>query len=108
MRSPLAPVEPKPAASVVLVRTASAGSPEPIEVYMIRRRRSMKFLGGYFAVPGRKVDSEDGPPAAVARRRGAAGVGPPMIFPPLHTAPPPALLVGAPPAPLHAGRVLLP
>jgi len=80
MSSPLAPVEPKPAASVVLVRAASAGSPEPIEVYMIRRRRSMKFLGGYYAFPGGKVDPEDGSPAAVARCRGLASVDPETIF----------------------------
>src|SRR5213596_356361 len=64
------PVEPKPAASIVLVRPAPPESPEPIEVYMIRRRRSMKFLGGFYAFPGGKVDPEDGSPAALARCRG--------------------------------------
>jgi len=64
------PAVPKPAASVVLVRDASPGSPEPLEVYMIRRNRNMKFLGGYYAFPGGKVDAGDGGPAAVARCRG--------------------------------------
>ena len=81
MSSPVPPVEPKPAASVVLVRAASAGSPEPIEVYMIRRRRSMKFLGGFYAFPGGKVDPEDGSPAALARCRGLEGVDAETIFP---------------------------
>jgi 8-oxo-dGTP pyrophosphatase MutT (NUDIX family) len=64
------PVEPKPAASILLVREARAGAPEPLEVYMIRRNRSMKFLGGYYAFPGGRVDRADGSPAALARCRG--------------------------------------
>jgi 8-oxo-dGTP pyrophosphatase MutT (NUDIX family) len=61
---------PKPAASVVLVRNAPPGSPEPLEVYMIRRNRNMKFLGGYYAFPGGKVDPGDGVSEAVARCHG--------------------------------------
>src|SRR5213596_2971338 len=89
------PVEPKPAASIVLVRPAPPESPEPIEVYMIRRRRSMKFLGGYYAFPGGKVDPEDGSPAAVARCRGLASVDPETIFPGHDTAPALAFWVAA-------------
>ena len=59
------PVEPKPAASVLLVRPAADRS-EPIEVYMIRRNRGMKFLGGYYAFPGGKVDAGDGSAASGA------------------------------------------
>jgi len=70
--APTTPAVPKPAASVVLVRDASPGSPEPLEVYMIRRNRNMKFLGGYYAFPGGKVDPGDGLPEAVARCRGVA------------------------------------
>src|SRR6266699_2769777 len=58
------PVEPRPAASVIIVRDAAAGAAEPIEVYMIRRQRSMKFLGGFYAFPGGKVDPGDAAPAA--------------------------------------------
>src|SRR2546428_980269 len=70
MNLPSPPVEPKPAASVVLVRPSPSGAPEPIEVYMIRRQRSMKFLGGFYAFPGGKVDPADGSLAALARCRG--------------------------------------
>src|SRR5947199_8736836 len=37
---------------------------------MIRRNRGMKFLGGYYAFPGGKVDPADGEPTALARCRG--------------------------------------
>lgn len=52
------PVEPKPAASVVLVRPSSEGR-EPIEIYVIRRNQEMRFLGGFYAFPGGKVDAAD-------------------------------------------------
>jgi 8-oxo-dGTP pyrophosphatase MutT (NUDIX family) len=61
------PVEPKAAASVLLVRSARAGAPEPLEVWMIRRQKQMKFLGGYYAFPGGKVDVADATPEALAR-----------------------------------------
>jgi 8-oxo-dGTP pyrophosphatase MutT (NUDIX family) len=56
---PASPVEPKPAASVVIVRTSASGAPEPLEVWMVRRHESMKFLGGYYAFPGGRVDTAD-------------------------------------------------
>ena len=62
--------EPKPAASVVLVRAAPAGAPEPIEVYMVRRNQKMRFLGGYYAFPGGKVDTADCAPASLDRAHG--------------------------------------
>ena len=37
---------------------------------MIRRRKSMRFLGGFYAFPGGKVDPEDGAPEIFARCRG--------------------------------------
>jgi 8-oxo-dGTP pyrophosphatase MutT (NUDIX family) len=66
----MTPVEPKPAASVVLVRAAPADHPEPIEVYVIRRHAGMRFLGGYFAFPGGKVDPDDCRPETLARCHG--------------------------------------
>jgi 8-oxo-dGTP pyrophosphatase MutT (NUDIX family) len=61
-----APVEPRPAASVVIVREAAQGAAEPLEVWMIRRKQSMKFLGGYYAFPGGRVDAADGAAEALA------------------------------------------
>jgi 8-oxo-dGTP pyrophosphatase MutT (NUDIX family) len=60
------PVDPKPAASVIIVRDAPSGAPEPIEVYMIRRKKAMKFLGGFYAFPGGKVDPDDASATAFA------------------------------------------
>ena len=60
-------VEPKPAASVVLVRPGSA---EPVELYMIRRQEAMRFLGGFYAFPGGRVSPADATPETVARVRG--------------------------------------
>jgi 8-oxo-dGTP pyrophosphatase MutT (NUDIX family) len=67
-----APVEAKPASSVLLVRSTPPGAPEPLEVWMIRRQRSMKFLGGYYAFPGGKVDVADGAPETLTRGYGLA------------------------------------
>jgi 8-oxo-dGTP pyrophosphatase MutT (NUDIX family) len=74
------PAEPKPAASVLLVRDAPASTREPLEVYMIRRNRGMKFLGGYYAFPGGKVDPVDGSPAALARCRGVSAAEAEALF----------------------------
>ena len=60
---------PRPAASVLLVRD-SAASAGGLDVYMIRRNRGMKFLGGFYAFPGGKVDPADSDPAVLARVRG--------------------------------------
>ena len=60
------PVEPRPAASVVIVRESAAGAAEPLEVWMIRRHQTMKFLGGYYAFPGGRVDAADGTVEALA------------------------------------------
>jgi hypothetical protein len=40
------PAEPRPAASVMLVRPAPAGAAEPLEIYVIRRQEGMKFCTG--------------------------------------------------------------
>ena len=60
-------VSPRPAASVLLVRP---GQNAPLEVYMIRRQKSMRFLGGYYAFPGGKVDPGDAAPEIFTRCRG--------------------------------------
>jgi 8-oxo-dGTP pyrophosphatase MutT (NUDIX family) len=60
-------VEPRPAASVILVRP---GRTTPLECYLIRRARGMRFLAGYHAFPGGKVDLADRRPDALARTYG--------------------------------------
>jgi 8-oxo-dGTP pyrophosphatase MutT (NUDIX family) len=51
----LTAVTPRPAATVVLLRDASAG----LEVYVLRRLPSMAFAGGMQAFPGGAVDARD-------------------------------------------------
>jgi 8-oxo-dGTP pyrophosphatase MutT (NUDIX family) len=63
------PVVPRPAASVVLVRRGAASA---LECYLIRRAPGMRFLGGYYAFPGGKVDLADRRPEALARTHGLA------------------------------------
>jgi 8-oxo-dGTP pyrophosphatase MutT (NUDIX family) len=75
------PVDPRPAASVVIVREAAPGAPEPLEVWMIRRKKTMKFLGGYYAFPGGRVDVADAAPDAVACVRGLDVAAAADIFP---------------------------
>jgi 8-oxo-dGTP pyrophosphatase MutT (NUDIX family) len=65
-----APIVPRPAASALLVRP---GRGSPLEVFMIRRQQSMRFLGGYYAFPGGAVDPADRTPGAFARCRGLTG-----------------------------------
>jgi ribonuclease/clavin/mitogillin len=65
------PVEPRPAASVLLVR---AGRRAPVEVYMIRRQQSMRFLGGFYAFPGGRVDPGDATPEVFSRCHGVLPV----------------------------------
>lgn len=67
----MTPVVPKPAASVVLVREGAAA---PVEVYMIRRARTMRFLGGYYAFPGGKVEPADASAECFTRCRGLDAV----------------------------------
>lgn len=81
MSAPTVPVEPRPAASVVIVRESAPGAPEPLEVWMIRRKKTMKFLGGYYAFPGGRVDVGDGVPEALACVRGLDAPAASGIFP---------------------------
>src|SRR5919197_1261981 len=71
MPDPLVSVaDPRPAASGFIVRDALTGAPEPLEVYMIRRKQAMKFLGGFYAFPGGKVDADDASAAALGACHG--------------------------------------
>ncbi len=49
----------KPAATVMLLRNADAGS-ERIEVFMLRRTKAAAFAGGMYVFPGGKVEEADG------------------------------------------------
>jgi 8-oxo-dGTP pyrophosphatase MutT (NUDIX family) len=75
-------VEPKPAASVILVQAAAPGAAEPIEVYMIRRNKGMRFLGGFYAFPGGKVDPADATAASLACCHGLEPAAAEAVFRP--------------------------
>jgi ribonuclease/clavin/mitogillin len=68
-QTPTEPAVPRPAASVLLVRESQTNA-TGLDVYMIRRNRGMKFLGGYYAFPGGKVDAVDAEMDTLARVRG--------------------------------------
>jgi 8-oxo-dGTP pyrophosphatase MutT (NUDIX family) len=60
----VAPVTPRDAATVMLLRPAAAGHAEPdggagLQVYMLRRRSSMAFAAGAYVFPGGSVDASD-------------------------------------------------
>jgi len=102
-----APVDPKPAASVVLVRAAAPGAPEPLEVYMIRRNQAMRFLGGYYAFPGGKVDPADAAAESFARCHGLGAEDAARVLDPDVAAPPLAYWVTAVRELLEESGVLL-
>jgi 8-oxo-dGTP pyrophosphatase MutT (NUDIX family) len=66
---PDVPVEPRPAATVVLLRDTSAGP----EVLLLRRVRSSGFVPGAYVFPGGRVDADDSSPALEARLTGLDG-----------------------------------
>lgn len=52
-------MEPRDSATVMLVRPTVQHDGSGIEVYMLRRHRSMSFAAGAYAYPGGSVDSRD-------------------------------------------------
>jgi len=46
------------------------GQDAPLEVYMIRRQQNMRFLAGYYAFPGGKVEPQDAEPEILDRCHG--------------------------------------
>jgi 8-oxo-dGTP pyrophosphatase MutT (NUDIX family) len=52
-----APVTPKPAATVLVLR----GGDETLEVLMVQRHHGARFMGGVWVFPGGAVDQQDGP-----------------------------------------------
>src|SRR5919109_1396330 len=101
------PAQPRPAASVIIVRAAECGAAEPIEVYMIRRQWSMKFLGGFYAFPGGKVDPGDAASTVLAGCCGLDGSQAARCFPEQYGLPPLAFWVTAVRELLEESGVLL-
>lgn len=86
------PVAPRPAASVLLVRP---GGSSGVQVYMIRRAKDMRFLGGWYAFPGGKVDVGDAAPELLGRCRGLAAEDALQVLPMPDDIPPLAFWVTA-------------
>ena len=53
----VAPVEPRPASSVIPIRSGTSG----LEVLYLRRNPDLKFHGGYWVFPGGRIDPADYP-----------------------------------------------
>ncbi|MEQ8601881.1 MAG: NUDIX hydrolase [Marivibrio sp.] len=69
--APAEPVTPRPAASLVLLRTPKAG-PERAEVLMGRRPETARFMPGVFVFPGGALDPGDSAHGAALIGRDAA------------------------------------
>lgn len=50
------PVEPRPAATLILLRATST---QPVQTLMVKRHQDIKFAGGAYVFPGGRVDSAD-------------------------------------------------
>lgn len=65
-KPPVDPVEPRPAATVVLIRDGDGG----LEVLLMRRHHRSGFVPGAWVFPGGRVDPADHEPALLDRCRG--------------------------------------
>jgi 8-oxo-dGTP pyrophosphatase MutT (NUDIX family) len=65
------PPEPKPSATILLVRDAAAG----LEVFMVKRHHRVDFATGAMVFPGGKLEPDDHHPTLAARCQGAAAEG---------------------------------
>ena len=99
----MTPVLPRPAASVLLVRAGARA----LEVFMIRRQKSMRFMGGYYAFPGGKVDPADATAEALARCRGLAPAAAARLVPAIDGVDPLAFWISAARELLEEAGVLL-
>jgi 8-oxo-dGTP pyrophosphatase MutT (NUDIX family) len=61
------PSEPRPAASVVLLRRGGRHSERTLEVLLLRRTESARFMPGVWVFPGGSVDGDDGAPESAHR-----------------------------------------
>lgn len=64
---PASPAEPRPAATVTLLRDGPSG----MEALLLRRRRETAFVPGAWVFPGGRVDDADADPALLERVDGA-------------------------------------
>ena len=55
------PSEPRPAASIVLLRRGGKHSQRALEVLLLKRSAEAKFMPGVWVFPGGSVDPDDGP-----------------------------------------------
>ena len=62
-----APVAPKDAATIILLRESDAS---PFEVFMVRRHDKSGFMAGAYVFPGGKLDDDDAADSVRARLRG--------------------------------------
>lgn len=51
--------EPRSASTVILLRENPAPGSAPLEIYLARRKNSLKFLGGFSAFPGGALENQD-------------------------------------------------
>jgi 8-oxo-dGTP pyrophosphatase MutT (NUDIX family) len=60
----LAPAVPRDAATVILLREAGAGAPDPagVEAFLLRRTAELEFAPGAYVFPGGSVDARDAEP----------------------------------------------
>ncbi len=65
-RTPEHPAEPRPAATIVLMRDGPSG----LEVLLLRRNRSAGFVPGAYVFPGGRVDAADADPELLERLDG--------------------------------------
>ncbi len=69
MQEKSVPSVPRRASTLVLVRPGQGGA---FEIFMTRRPREMRFLGGFFVFPGGAVKGTDASPAMLDMCRGLA------------------------------------
>jgi 8-oxo-dGTP pyrophosphatase MutT (NUDIX family) len=67
-RTPARPAQPRPAATVVLMREGR----ETLEILLMRRSRKAGFVPGAYVFPGGRVDAEDAAPRLLDRMDGVS------------------------------------
>ena len=63
-----AETEPRPAASVIVLRDAAPGEEPGVEVLLVKRNPEASFMGGAWVFPGGSVHADDGGPEGAGLR----------------------------------------